>query len=130
LLKKVIIQIATPETVLVPFDPITLEARGRPYRLERRGDTFWIELDDPDWQPQRSVTPLWNASQRFRLVENPAMTPPRVERRGMMITGSHHQQRYWLASGKGNRLDLLPFAYLIAEKRWFASTVALLLTRR
>src|SRR5262245_30186116 len=39
-------------------------------------------------------------------------------RQVVMVTGSHHQQRYWLRGQDGNALDLLPFAYLIGDRRW------------
>jgi predicted CXXCH cytochrome family protein len=91
-------QVATPANVRGAFDDRTLVAKDGRYRLFRRGDTFWVSLDDPDAAPDEKR--------------------PRVERRVVMTTGSHHQQRYWLESGAGRRLDLLPFAYLLAEARW------------
>jgi hypothetical protein len=42
-------QVPTPDTVIPSFDQIIVDAvRGRPMRLERRGDEFWAEFDDPD----------------------------------------------------------------------------------
>ena len=35
-----------------------------------------------------------------------------------MITGSHHQQIYWYATGRNRLLGQLPGAYLVAEQRW------------
>jgi hypothetical protein len=43
-----------------------------------------------------------------------------------MITGSHHQQIYWYATGKNRLLGQLPAAYLIAEKRWIPRRSAVL----
>jgi predicted CXXCH cytochrome family protein len=91
-------QVATPASVRGEFDGRTLVATDGSYRLLRRGDAYWVSLADP------------GASQ-----QEPAA---RVERRVVMTTGSHHQQRYWVESGQGRRLDLLPFAYLLAERRW------------
>lgn len=111
-------QIATSDTVVGRFDNVTLAAKGHPYRLYRQGEEFWVELDDPDWRPEKTLAELRQLPRRFRLFDGVSQQPPRVQRRVVMVTGSHHQQRYWLASSKGRRLDLLPFAYLIAEQRW------------
>ena len=35
-----------------------------------------------------------------------------------MITGSHHQQIYWYATGHDRALNVLPGVYLIADDRW------------
>ena len=43
-----------------------------------------------------------------------------------MITGSHHQQIYWYATGRNRLLGQLPGAYLIAEKRWIPRRSAVL----
>ena len=40
-----------------------------------------------------------------------------------MITGSHHQQVYWYATGRNRLLGQLPGAYLIAEQRWIPRRV-------
>ena len=39
-------------------------------------------------------------------------------RRVVQTTGSHHYQMYWLETEHGNRLENLPFAYLIEDQRW------------
>ena len=43
-----------------------------------------------------------------------------------MITGSHHQQIYWYATGRNRLLGQLPGAYLIAEQRWIPRRTAVL----
>jgi len=35
-----------------------------------------------------------------------------------LVTGSHHQQRYWLRSEAGRSLDLLPLDFLLTDGRW------------
>jgi Cytochrome c552/Cytochrome c554 and c-prime len=93
-------QVATPQTVLANFDGVQVtEVPGAPMRLKRRGSEFWAELDDPDRQPGSG-------------------TPPRIERQVVMITGSHHQQIYWYASGHTRVLGQLQAAYLVGERRW------------
>jgi predicted CXXCH cytochrome family protein len=102
-------QAATPESVVAPFEGLTLHSRGRSYRLERRGEEFWVDMIDPDWE---RVNRLRGAD--LRGVEN----PPRAERRVVMVTGSHHMQTYWVESEFGRELINLPFVYLFEARRW------------
>ena len=93
-------QVATPESVRADFDGVVVEAvHGRPMRLERRGDEFWAEFDDPGWA----------GDPRNR---------PRITRQVVMITGSHHQNIYWYSTGHERTLNVLPGVYLLGEKRW------------
>jgi hypothetical protein len=90
-------QVATPEAVLGRFDGVDLEVYGKSYQLERRGDEFLVHQEAP------------------RSTRTPA---PRVERRVVMTTGSHHVQVYWFATGSGRFLDLFQFAWRIRDRRW------------
>jgi hypothetical protein len=93
-------QLATPRTVLADFDAGPVAAvQGRPMNVERRGDEFWAEFDEPDW----------DASLGAR---------PRIRRQVAMITGAHHQQVYWYRTGRGRQLGQLPGTYLVDERRW------------
>ena len=93
-------QVATPESVRADFNAIVVEAvPGRPMRLKRRGDEFWAEFDDPGWE----------GAPRDR---------PRITRQVVMITGSHHQNIYWYATGHDRALNVLPGVYLLEEDRW------------
>lgn len=74
--------------------------------LERRGEEFWAELLDPEVRLAQLEGP------------GPIGPVPRVWRRVVMTTGSHHMQVYWTASARDRRLHALPFAYLLAEARW------------
>jgi hypothetical protein len=99
-------QVATPETVVANFDGVTVgDVHGRPMTLARRGREFWAEFDDPDA----------NAAIR-----------PRITRQVVMITGSHHQQVYWYATGRHRLLGQLPGIYMIAERRWIPRRSAVL----
>jgi hypothetical protein len=101
-------QRATPESVLGNFENATLELLGKTYHLERRGDEFWVELEDPDWEYDPR-----SKGQSALLV-----TPPRVKKRIGLLTGSHHMQAYWLPSRFGNIQLIFPFAWLIEDQRW------------
>jgi len=93
-------QVANPETVQADFDEVTVsEVEGVPMRLERRGDEFWAEFDDPGW-------------------EGPASARPRITRQVVMITGSHHQNIYWYATGHDRALNILPGVFLLNDERW------------
>ena len=101
-------QVATSETVRADFDGVVVaEVPGRPMRLERRGREFWAEFDDPGW-------------------EGPDGDRPRITRQIVMITGSHHQNIYWYATGHDRGLNVLPGVYLLDDERWVSrSAVAL-----
>jgi len=101
-------QVATPTTVEADFDGVQVDAvHGRPMRLERRGDEFWAEFDDPGW-------------------EGPDAERPRIRRQVVLITGSHHQQIYWYATGHDRVLNVLPGVYLLDERRWVPRSMVVL----
>ena len=101
-------QVATAETVRADFDDVVVtETAGAPMRLERRGDEFWAEFDDPGW-------------------EGPAAERPRITRRVVMITGSHHQNIYWYATGHERALNVLPAVYLLDDARWVPRSAVVL----
>jgi hypothetical protein len=100
-------QVATPETVLASFDGVDVkEVPGRPMSLDRRGSALWATLDDPD--------------------SNAGDSRPRVTRQVVMTTGSHRQQIYWYATGRGRLLGQLPAEYLVEERRWIPRSAVLM----
>ena len=106
-------QVAGPDSVIPShtgqFDGQVLQSRGRRYQLSRRGDEFWARMVDPDWDRDR----------RARGIADGSETPPLVDRRIVMTTGSHHQQTYWVASRWGFELLQFPWEFHIEEKLWF-----------
>jgi len=104
-------QKASPEAVLGRFEGQTLEAKGRRYRLERRGDEYWVEMADPDWEAD-----LFDRGVRPDSV--PDARTPRRWKRIVMTTGSHHMQTYWVASDRDGRLFNFPWLWLNADQRW------------
>ncbi len=101
-------QYASPVSIKANFDGVTLELRGETYRLQRRGDEFWVELPDPDWGRE-----LKNP-----LTASAATKPPRVWKRLGLLTGSHHMQVFWVPSRHGNTQYVFPFVWLLADRRW------------
>ncbi|SVB77760.1 uncharacterized protein METZ01_LOCUS230614 [marine metagenome] len=113
-------QAATPSTVLGRFNDVVLEDRGYTWRLERRGDEFWVEMPDPLWFNEP-------AEVMRRLREDWPESPPRFQARVVMTTGSHHLQNYWIrrpdavqgALGPDSgALVQVPWVWLIHEGKW------------
>jgi hypothetical protein len=101
-------QVARPESIVSDFDRIQVnEVPGRPMSLERRGEELWATLDDPDWDRRGA-------------------NRPRIERQIVMTTGSHRQQIYWYATGRGRLLGQLPAEYLVEERRWIPRSAVLM----
>jgi hypothetical protein len=99
-------EVASAKSVRAPWAAVLNDEQGRQYRLFRRGVEFWVELPDPD---------RLAASVRQGQLTASA---PRVERRVLMTTGSHHYQGYWLPGLRGNELWQLPFVYLFESQRF------------
>lgn len=101
-------QVATPDTVRADFNGVTVEqVHGAPMQLEQSDNELWAEFDDPGW-------------------EGPEEERPRIRRPVVMITGSHHQNIYWYATGHDRGLNVLPGAYLIDEARWVPRSAVVL----
>ncbi|MBL8900583.1 MAG: C cytochrome precursor [Planctomycetes bacterium] len=89
-------QLATPETVLGDFGDVELEDLGRKVRFFRKGEEFWMAVDEPAAQGGRR----------------------KIERKVVMTTGSHHHQAYWFEPKEGRSLGTVPFIWSIERQRW------------
>ncbi len=69
-------------------------------RMYRKGDEFWIETPD-----------IAGADPR-------ADTAGRLHRRVVLVTGSHHKQVYWYGTGNGTELDVVPWVWLVQDRKW------------
>ena len=103
-------QPATAESVLAPFDGVTLLWEGWAYHLERQGDEFWIDMVDPDWEREQIILRTLDPHNQ--------VNPPRVRKRIVMTTGSHFKQTYWVASSVGKMLCRVPWSYRLDDQRW------------
>ena len=92
-------------------ETIALQSRHGTYRLSRDNDKYWVEMPDPDWDYDGATNPKFKAR---RIRDVPVVKKP-IE----MITGSHNQQCFWVASSRGRYLWMLPWSYHIAENRWY-----------
>ena len=99
-------QWASPESVVASFD-VTLESRGRSYKLERRGDEFWVTMLEPE------LDELVNA--RGIATEQVGNLPVQ-EQRVVMTTGSHLAQTYWVETKNG--IQHMPWMYHIVQQKW------------
>ncbi|MFM9117582.1 MAG: multiheme c-type cytochrome [Planctomycetota bacterium] len=102
-------QLPLESTVRGSFSNTHLEFDGRSYDLQRRADQFWAVMNDPD-QPLDPQSP-----QRTE-----------VERPVALVTGSHHLQLYWYATGQSRVLGLLPVHYFLDEEQWLPARATLL----
>ena len=100
-------QEVTPETVLADFDGTVAQFGEDIYRMERRGDEFWVEMADPDWSLEGA--------------------PDRIWRQVVLSTGSHHFQAYWFAEGAGRRISLLGICWRIDDGYWMPINAAFLI---
>jgi predicted CXXCH cytochrome family protein len=105
-------QVVSSETVMADFGGVELGPSGERYRLERRGDGFWVELPAQALADSPATAPAGLA----------ANVQPAAEsghwRRIVQSTGSHHYQLYWYATGAGRELNMLPFVFLREGRRW------------
>jgi hypothetical protein len=102
-------QLPLETTVRGSFADTHLEFDGRSYDLQRRADQFWAVMNDPD-QPLDPQSP-----QRTE-----------IERPLALVTGSHHLQLYWYATGQSRVLGLLPVHYFLDEEQWLPARATLL----
>ena len=110
-------QLADPEAILAPFDGREFRNRGQTYRVERRGDEFWVSMPDADWEESAQLAGYDLSS---------FSEAPLVERRVLLVTGSHHVQGYWVSGDAGRELHLFPFYYHLETDRWIPTLDSLL----
>lgn len=84
-------QMASPESVIAPFDGTELELEGVTWRLDRRGDEFFVHGKEGATE---------------------------VDVRVVMTTGSHNYQLYWLESDGQTGLHQFPLIYLRSDRIW------------
>ncbi|MCD8533915.1 MAG: hypothetical protein LR011_03630 [Verrucomicrobia bacterium] len=93
-------QMCEPAAVQADFSSQTLTLDGVRYTLFRDGDSYLVDMPDPNSAASGSL------SGRM------------VRRRLSLITGSHHMQVFWVPDEKGNFQFPFPFAWLVGDERW------------
>jgi formate-dependent nitrite reductase cytochrome c552 subunit len=86
-------QVATAQNLPNDMDKIDFAFNGSDYKLERRGDSFFVRT-------RREGETFGQA------------------RQVVLVTGSHNLQIPWLETHQGRTLEQFPFAYIVAEKIW------------
>ena len=92
-------QVADSRSIRAPFDGTELSLEGADWRVEKRGEEFWVR-----GRPGAS-----------------GGTQPATdrERRVVMATGSHNYQLYWLEEQEaGAGMGQFPLIYLLREGLW------------
>lgn len=104
---------ADAHSFVAPLANVQLEDRGRITRFEcRNGDEMWVDMVDPAWALQHLNTPR----------EQMPANPPRVTRRVLMTTGSHHLQACWVGAEDGSgQFYQVPWVFYREENRWIPS---------
>ncbi len=102
-------QVALPEAVKAPFDGTVVDSFGLKYRVFKKGEEFWAEMPEPD--------------EMMFVVQGGKPTPldkiPLVQKRVLLVTGSHHYQTFWVGSSiYPSVLQTLPLVYLLGDQRW------------
>jgi hypothetical protein len=89
-------QVATVENVASNMDGLKLSFHGTDYRVDRKGSAYFA-----------SSKPTGAPDEAFG-------KPTQI----VLLTGSHNLQIYWTETGEGRTLGQLPFAYVVAERKW------------
>ncbi len=104
-------QLASPELTAAPAlrqgGRLRTETSGRSVELFSRGNELWARLPDP------GVTSAASAE----AYETSFKTAPVRDVRIQLMTGSHHQQAFWVAGARQGELRVVPAVYLIAQQR-------------
>jgi hypothetical protein len=120
-------QVATPETVVGTFDGSEIDCDGLKYRVFERAGELWAEMPDPDVMMDRQTSYERKTARGLPVEPLHWRDLPRVERRVVASTGSHHYQTYWVESAKyPGTLMTLPLVFLIRDQRWIPRESAFL----
>ena len=96
-------QVATPASLPTNMDRLELAFDGTKYKVERRGDTFFVRKRSEGGSSYGDAQQI------------------------VLVTGSHTLQVPWLETGQGRTLEQFPFAYIVAEKMWAPVTETFLM---
>jgi hypothetical protein len=93
-------QPVSARSVLGDFRDAQVEFGGTRYRMFARGEQHFADVAPSDGSAPAQTVEL------------------------EQITGSHHMQIYWVASGPGRRLESFPLVWLRGEERWIPRLAA------
>ena len=129
-------QLAGPHSVMGRFDGTEVESGGLLYRVYQTNGQYWATMPDPEILMKAVETGRRVNDHSYQIRTNGMLsmldlrTVPRVDKRVVMTTGSHHYQTYWVEGSVrnptnqineakyGNLLQTLPLVYLPKEQQW------------
>ena len=129
-------QLAGPHSVMGRFDGTEVESGGLLYRVFQTNGQYWATMPDPEIIMLAVETGQRVNDHTYQIRTNGVLsmldlrTVPRVDKRVVMTTGSHHYQTYWVEGSVlnptnqineakyGNLLQTLPLVYLPREQQW------------
>ena len=129
-------QVAGDHSVMGRFDGTEIDSRGLKYQIFKTNDQYWAKVPDPEIVMRTVETGRRINDYTYQIRTNDVLkmldlrTVPRVDKRVVMTTGSHHYQTYWIdgsvsnkvsktnESKYGNLLQTLPLVYLPDEDKW------------
>ena len=129
-------QLAGPHSVMGKFDGTEVASGGLLYSVYQTNDQYWAKMPDPEIIMKTIETGRRINDHNYQIRTNGVLsvidlrTVPRVDKRVVMTTGSHHYQTYWVEGSVlnptnqinerkyGNLLQTLPLVYLPKEQQW------------
>ena len=129
-------QVADSKTVLGRFDGTKINSRGLEYTVYKTNNQFWARVPDPEIMMKTIETGrrvndyIYQIRRDNKLSLFDLRSVPRIDKRVVMTTGSHHYQTYWIEGSVydpdkkenrnkyGNLLQTLPLVYLPNDDKW------------
>lgn len=103
-------QVPDEGVILADFDEVELVNRGRSYRMWREGRDHMVEFVDPAYD--------WSVGKGLRKPLASGTFAPTIERRIVLVTGSHNVQVYWVEGDVDRRLEFFPLVWKIDTAEW------------
>jgi hypothetical protein len=129
-------QLASTNSVMGRFDGTEIVSGGLLYRVFQTNSQYWAEMPDPEIIMKAVETGRRINDHTYQIRTNGVLSMldlrsvPRVNKRVVMTTGSHHYQTYWVEGSVqnpqtqtnetkyGNLLQTLPLVFLPKEQQW------------
>ena len=101
-------QLAGTNSVMGRFDGTEIVSGGLLYRVYQTNDQYWAEMPDPEIIMKAVETGRRINDHTYQIRTNGVLSMldlrsvPRVNKRVVMTTGSHHYQTYWVEGSVRN----------------------------
>ena len=129
-------QVADSQSVQGRFDGSDIYSKGLTYTVYKTNNQFWAKVPDPEIMMKTIETGRRVNDYTYQIRKDNKLSlldlrsVPRVDKRVVMTTGSHHYQTYWIEGSVfdhdtkrnkkkyGNLLQTLPLVYLPKDDKW------------